>query len=105
MKRGKPPDKGRRRPGKREAQDAAEGKPKTQEHGRLVPPSRRPPTAVGAGTPPPPTPPRRRPASPEPHGRPMLSRLVRELRAAADALLNVADATAAAILKSVRREG
>lgn len=104
MKRGKQPDKGRRRSRKKAQQDAGEAKPKTLEHGKLVPPSRRPPTAVGTGTPPPPPPPPPRPAAPEPYGRPMLSRLFEELRATADALLNVADAAAATILKGVRRE-
>src|SRR6267378_1563553 len=80
--------------------------PQTQTKGELVPPARRPPTAVGTDIPPPPPrepvrlpeprsplPPRR---SPEP-GRPVLFALLQTLRAAVGAMLDIADAAAEAI--------
>src|SRR5436309_48621 len=49
----------------------------TQEKVELVPPVRRPPTAVGTGTPPPPPPePRPSDPGPAPHHRPVLWRLL-----------------------------
>src|SRR6059036_1186064 len=77
----------------------------TQEKAELVPPARRPPTAVGAETPPlppkePPRPPP--PPSPSPQRRPVVSErqplaltdLVHAIRRAVGALLDVADAAA-----------
>src|SRR2546422_10389337 len=84
----------------------------TQAKGELVPPARRPPTAVGTDTPPPPprepvrlpqprSPlPQRR--SPEP-GRPVLFEFLQTLRTAVGAVLDIADAAADAITK--RLEG
>src|SRR5437867_11740038 len=68
----------------------------TQEKAELVPPARRPPTAVGAATPPrpppPPRPPRSWPSPPEAHRPPILFRLLQDLRAAVGAWLDLADA-------------
>src|SRR5882762_2347528 len=74
----------------------------TQAKGELVPPARRPPTAVGTDAPPPP--PRepvglqRRPPAPS---RPVLFELIQTLRAAVGAMLDVADAAAEAITKRI----
>jgi hypothetical protein len=70
-----------------------EFEPKTQEKGELVPPVRRPPTAVGTGTPPPP-PPRPRPSGPAPvpHGRPMLWYVLQAVRRSLAAVVDLADA-------------
>src|SRR5437867_10066120 len=80
----------------------------TQEKAELVPPARRPPTAVGAATPPrpppPPRPPRSRPSPPAAHRRPIPFRLLQDLRAAVGGGLDLADAAAAAITKTLRRE-
>ena len=77
----------------------------TQEQGQPIPPSRQPPTAVGAATPPLPTPepPRPRPASLSEGVRPALLRFVEALRTAVGAMLDIADATAEALRK--RLEG
>ncbi len=74
-----------------------------QERGELVPPGRRPPTAVGAETPPPPPqePPRPRPAAERRH--PVLFRVFQAVRRAAGTIIDLADAAAEAITK--RREG
>src|SRR6266480_646421 len=77
----------------------------TQEKAELVPPARRPPTAVGAETPPlpPKEPPRSPPPpSPSPQRRPVVSErqplaftdLVQAIRMAVGVLLDVADAAA-----------
>ncbi len=82
-----------------------EVEPQTQEKGELVPPARRPPTAVGAETPPlpPREPPGSRPAPLPERQRPVLFRFLRSLRTAVGAMLDVADAAAQAITK--RLEG
>ena len=75
----------------------------TQAKGELVPPARRPPTAVGTDAPPPP--PRepvglrqRRPPAPS---RPALFELIQTIRAAVGAMLDIADAAAEAITKRI----
>jgi hypothetical protein len=105
MGKGKTPRK-RRDPVSNEPADGEkEVERQTQEKAELVPPARRPPTAVGAETPP--LPPRespRRPPSPVPeHHRPTLFQLVQALRHVVGAMLDLADAAAEAITK--RREG
>jgi hypothetical protein len=74
--------------------------PKTQEKADLVPPSRRPPTAVGAETPPPlpPVPPIR-----SPQRRPTFGGAIETLRAAVGAMLDLADAAAEALTKALQR--
>ncbi len=69
--------------------------PVPQPDGRLGPPDRHPPTAVGVATPPPPRPPR--PA--RVHGGP--SPLLRSLRRGVDALLDAADVIGDAIRGAV----
>jgi hypothetical protein len=73
----------------------------TQEKADLVPPPRQPPTAVGVGTPPPPPPSRPSHPSPEPHRRPALFRAFQAVRAAVGAVLDLADAAAAAVTKAL----
>jgi len=84
----------------------------TQEKAELVPPARRPPTAVGAETPPlpPKEPPRSPPPpSPSPQRRPVVSErqplaltdLVQALRMAVGVLLDVADAAADVIVRGL----
>jgi len=108
MRKGKKPDKSKTPPKSKDAGGAAEFERQTQEKAELVPPARRPPTAVGAATPPrpppPPRPPRSRPSPPEAHRRPILFRLLQDLRAAVGAGLDLADAAADAITKTLRRE-
>ncbi len=108
MRKGKKPDKSKTPPKSKDSGGAAEFERQTQEKAELVPPARRPPTAVGAATPPrpppPPRPPRSRPSPPEAHRRPILFRLLQDLRAAVGAGLDLADAAADAITKSLRRE-
>jgi hypothetical protein len=70
----------------------------TQEKGALVPPARRPPTAIGADTLPPGEPPRARPPMREPQ-RPALFHFVQGLRQAIGALLDLADGLAEAITR------
>ena len=79
-----------------------EFEPKTQEKAELVPPVRRPPTAVGTGTPPPP-PPRPRPSgpAPAPHGRPMLWYLLQAVRRSLAAVVDLADAAADVIVRGL----
>jgi len=79
-----------------------EFEPKTQEKAELVPPVRRPPTAVGTGTPPPP-PPRPRPSgpAPAPHGRPMLWYLLQSVRRSLAAVVDLADAAADVIVRGL----
>jgi hypothetical protein len=75
-------------------------KPRTQPKGELVPPARRPPTAVGADTLPPREP--SRPHLPERvHQRPVLYRFVQGLRQVAGALLDLADGVADAITSRI----
>ena len=84
----------------------------TQEKAELVPPARRPPTAVGAETPPlpPKEPPRSPPPpSPTPQRRPVVSErqplaltdLVQAIRMAVGVLLDVADAAADVIVRGL----
>ncbi len=83
----------------------------TQEKAELVPPGRRPPTAVGAETPPPPREPPRPPPRPSlsPQRRPIVSErqrsplveLVSAIRLAVDALLDLADVAADVITKQI----
>lgn len=85
-----------------EKTDAGEEKePQTEAKAELVPPARRPPTAVGAETPPPPPPepPRMRPRDvPEPLG-PVLHRFLETIRSAVGTVLDLADAAAETIRK------
>ena len=60
----------------------------TQEDAELLPPARRPPTAVGAGTPPLPPP---------------LFRLLQPVRAAVGVVLDLADAAVDAVTKGLQR--
>ena len=83
----------------------AEFERQTQENAELVPPARRPPTAVAAGTPPPP-PPRPRPSEPGPERwepRPGLVRLLRTVRSALGTILDAADAAAEVIVERFGR--
>ena len=77
-----------------------EFEPKTQEKAELVPPVRRPPTAVGTGTPPPP-PPRPSGPAPAPHGRPMLWYLLQAVRRSLAAVVDLADAAADVIVRGL----
>lgn len=78
----------------------------TQAKGDLMPPARRPPTAVGADTPPPPPrepvrlPQRRSPAP----ARPVLYDLLQTIRAAVGAILDIADVAADAITRRIEGE-
>src|SRR5207249_10284346 len=108
MRKGKKPDE-RKTPAKsKDSAGAAEFERQTREKAELVPPARRPPTAVGAATPPrpppPPRPPRSRPSPPEAHRRPILFPPLQDLRAAVGAGLDLADAAARASTKTLRRE-
>jgi hypothetical protein len=102
MGKGKPPRK--RQDPARNASREEEREPVTEPKGDLVPPGRRPPTAVGAATPPlpprEPPPPRSEDIRKQP--RPILWRLLRTLRSTVDAMLDVADAAAAALAKQLR---
>jgi hypothetical protein len=82
--------------------EQAEPERETQPKSELVPPGRRPPTAVGTETPPPPEPVPSRPR-PTPSSRPVLWELLQTLRTAVGAVLDLADAAAEAITK--RLEG
>jgi len=76
----------------------------TQAKGELVPPSRRPPTAVGTDTPPPAREPVRLPQRRSPAPRRLaLFEFFQTIRTAVGALLDIADAAAEAITK--RLEG
>jgi hypothetical protein len=77
-----------------------EFEPKTQEKPELVPPVRRPPTAVGTGTPPPP-PPRPSGPAPVPHGRPMLWYVLQAVRRSLAAVIDLADAAADVIVRGL----
>lgn len=114
MGKGKGPRKRRDPVSNQPSENDKDTERQTQEKGDLVPPARRPPTAIGAGTPPPPpdeplrpgpTPspsPQRRPVVSE-HHPPALTELVHAIRRAVGALLDIADAAAEAITK--RMEG
>ena len=74
---------------------------KTEAKSQLVPPGRRPPTAVGTGTP---VPPPRPPASDVlVRRRPLLWRVLRRARQVAGAVLDLADAAAEAFAKRAAR--
>ena len=75
---------------------------KTEEKAQLVPPVRRPPTALGTGTPPPPPPPRRPPppSSPSPWDPSSVRALVRRILATG---VDVADIVAPALTKTWAR--
>ena len=85
----------------------------TQSKSELVPPARRPPTAVGADSPPPPPPrepvglPQRRSLPPQRQspapGRPVFYELLQTIRAAVGAMLDIADAAADAITRQIER--
>ncbi|SRR6266480_3154561 len=110
MRKGKKPQK-HKQPGKSrgpvENKDSGreeEFERQTQERAELVPPARRPPTAVGAGTAPlPPRPSGPSRSTPEPHRRPALFRLLQTVRAAVGAVLDLADAAVDAVNKGVQR--
>jgi hypothetical protein len=106
MRKGKRPQKNKQ---PRKSKDPVENKdtgseeefePKTQEKAELVPPVRRPPTAVGTGTPPPPP---RRPSGPAPvpHGRPMLWHVLQAVRRSLAAVIDLADAAADVIVRGL----
>ena len=109
MRKGKKPQKNKQ-PGKTkspvENKDSGreeEFERQTQEDAELVPPARRPPTAVGAGTPPlPPRPSGPSRSTPEPHRRPALFRLLQTVRAAVGAVLDLADAAVDAVTKGLQ---
>lgn len=98
-----------RRPRKPKDSASEEFERQTEPKGELVPPPRRPPTAVGAETPetppppPPPSPPPVRVRSRHTPSRPVLAELFQTLRTAALALLDIADAAAEAITKQLER--
>src|SRR5205814_3777178 len=100
MRKGKKPQKNTQ-PGKRkgpvENKDSGseeEFERQTQEDAELVPPARRPPTAVGAGTPPlPPRPSGPSRSTPEPYRRPALFRLLQSVRDRKSTRLNSSDAS------------
>src|SRR5438105_8986537 len=101
MRKGKKPAKSKN-PVKGKDSSSGEFERRTEEKAELVPPARRPPTAVGAGTPPPPPHPSRpSPSAPEPHHRPALFRLLQTVRAAIGAVLDLADAAADAVPKGL----
>src|SRR2546430_16006046 len=81
-----------------------EFKPQTEERPELVPPRRRPPTALGAGDagapPPPPRPPRGSPGSQPPDP---VRRLTARFLAAINRALDVADLAAAVIARTMGR--
>ena len=108
MRKGKKPQKNKQ-PGK--SKDQVENKDsgseeeferQTQGEAELVPPVRRPPTAVGAGTTPPPPPnPRPSDPGPTPHPRPLLWRLLQTVRTSLGAVLDLADAAAEVIVRGL----
>lgn len=75
--------------------------PQTQEKGELVPPARRPPTAVAAGTPPPPSPAPRPRAEVSERQRSPLRELVQAIRSVVGTMLDIADAAAEVITKRI----
>src|SRR5438445_4755624 len=104
MRKGKKPDKNRPPPKDKDSGAEEQFERQTQEKVELVPPARRPPTAVGAGTPPlPPRPSRPSHSAPEPHRRPALFRLLQTVRAAVGAVLDLTDAAVDAVTKGVHR--
>lgn len=105
MGKGKNPRKHRDPDKDANASGEAEPERQTQEKAGLVPPARRPPTAVGADTPPlPPREPPRPQGAPVPEpNRPVLFQLLQGLRNMVGAVLDVADAAAEAIITGLER--
>lgn len=104
MAKGKGPRRPRKPPHEKETVGEEAIERQTQPQADLVPPPRRPPTAVGTETPPPSPP--SQPSRPGPvpaRRRPALHRLLQAIRAGAGAMLDLADATAEAITKRPRR--
>src|SRR6267143_5597451 len=98
MRKGKKPDKNGPPPKDKDSGAEEQFERQTQEKAELVPPARRPPTAVGAATPPrPPRPPAR---VPEPHPRPLVFHPLQDLRELAGAILELVDVVADAIRRS-----
>jgi len=92
--------------------DEKEIERQTQEKAELLPPARRPPTAVGAETPPPPPrepprpgrsplPERHRPSRVPERERFLLSRFIHAVQLAVGAMLDLADAAADIITKQI----
>lgn len=82
-----------------DAAEEHEAERQTEPKGELVPPARRPPTAVAAETPPPPEPVQQTVVEVAP----VLVQLVEALRAVAGTMIDIADAAADALRK--RLEG
>src|SRR5205823_8110401 len=108
MRKGRKPQKNKQpgnskdQVGKRDSGSEQEFERQTQEKAELVPPVRRPPTAVGAGTTPPPPPsPRPSDPGPAPHHRPVLWRLLQTVRTSLGAVLDLADAAAEVIVRGL----
>src|SRR5205809_7315880 len=98
----KQPGNSKDRVGRRDSGGELEFERQTQEKAELVPPVRRPPTAVGAGTTPPPPPnPRPSDPGPAPHHRPVLWRLLQTVRTSVGAVLDLADAAAEVIVRGL----
>src|SRR2546430_16875926 len=112
MRQGKKPQK-TKQPGKstapvetKDSGSEGEFERQTQADAELVPPARRPPTAVGAGTAPlPPRPSGPSRSTSEPHPRPAPFRLVQTVPAAVGAGLRVADAGVGAGTEGRPRRG
>ena len=111
MGKGKTPRK-RKNPSSQSGEPEPEFERQTQEKVELVPPSRRPPTAVGAETPPlppreppgpspRPLPERQRPRPVRQPARSSLSDLIEAFRMAAGALLDLADAAVDAVRRQI----
>ena len=102
MRKRKKPDTSETPPVNEDSSGEEEFERQTQEKAELVPPARRPPTAVGAATPPrPPRPPAR---VPEPHPPPLVFHPLQDLRELAGAILELVDVVADAIRRSLRGE-
>ena len=84
-----------------DAAEEQEAERQTEPKGELVPPARRPPTAVAAETPPPPEPVQHSRVEVSPS--PVLLQLVEALRLVAGTMIDIADAAADALMK--RLEG
>ena len=98
---GKKPGKHKKPTGNEDSGGNEKVERQTPEKAALVPPPRRPPTAVSVGTPPRPENPSH--SAPTPHLRPALFRFLQTLRASVGALFDLADAAADAITKGLRR--
>lgn len=94
----------RKKPSKpRDEAESPEPQPETQPTGELLPPVRRPPTAVGAGMVP--QEPSRQPSVPAAvaSARPTLSQFIHTVRTVVGAMLDIADAAAEEITKRLQR--